>query len=88
MNNVVLFIGKTNMGGRDVDLKIFSVRDEAGNVLHYRWDYSPYLIDKGQVDVHRGEIFLGKNLDEILYNIDNYKKEIRTIEKEIDNPDF
>ena len=88
MNDVVLFIGKTSMGGRDVDLKIFKVHAEDGEVLHYRWDYNPHLVDKEQIDVHLGEILLGKNLEEVLYKIDCYKKDIRTIKDVIDNPNF
>lgn len=85
-NTILLFEGKTTMGGRDVDIKIYRIED--GETKYYEWDYNPYLVDESQMDVHRGEINIGKELEEILFHINSYKNDIRKIKKVIDNPDF
>ena len=88
MKRVVLFEGKTTMGGRDVDLKIYRVDDEEGEFQYYEWDYNPHLVDKDQMDVHIGEINLGHTLEDILFRINMYKDEIREIKAVKPNPDF
>ena len=88
MERVVLFEGKTTMGGRDVDLKIYRVDDENGEFQYYEWDYNPHLVDKDQADVHIGEINRGKDLETILFRINMYKSDIRDIKKVVPNPDF
>ena len=79
MKYIVLFEGKTTMGGRDVNLKIYRVNDENGKLKHYEWDYDPYLVDEEQADVHIGGINLSDNLEDILFKINMYKDEIRKI---------
>lgn len=86
MKKILLFEGTTTMGGRDVDIKIFRVED--GDSTYYEWDYNPYLVDESQMDVHRGEITKGKDLEEILFRINMYKKEIRKIKEVKYNPNF
>lgn len=86
MSKTVLFEGKTTMGGRDVDIKIYRVED--GDLKYYEWDYNPYLVDESQMDVHRGEINRGKDLEEILFRINSYKNEIRKIKEVKENPDY
>lgn len=86
MRKTLLFEGKTTMGGRDVDIKIYRV--ENGDSKYYEWDYSPYLVDESQMDVHRGEINLGKDLEEILFRVNLYKNEIRKIKVVKENPNF
>ena len=88
MERVVLFEGKTTMGGRDVDLKIYRVDDENGESQYYEWDYNPHLVDKEQADVHIGEINRGNDLETILFRINMYKSDIREIKKVVPNPDF
>lgn len=88
MERVVLFEGKTTMGGRDVDLKIYRVDDENGEFQYYEWDYNPHLVDKDQADVHIGEINRGNDLETILFRINMYKSDIREIKKVVPNPDF
>jgi len=88
MKKVVIFEGKTTMGGRDVDLKIYRVDDENGEFLYYEWDYNPHLVDKDQGDVHIGEINHGQDLETILFRIGMYKDEIREIKRVVPNPDF
>ncbi len=88
MNRVVLFEGKTTMGGRDVDLKIYRVDDEDGKFCYYEWDYNPHLVDKDQADVHIGEINMGNTLEDILFRINMYKDDIREIKEVKPNPDF
>jgi len=85
---VVLFEGKTTMGGRNVDLRIYRVDDENGEFQYYEWDYNPHLVDKDQADVHIGGINLGHTLEEILFRINMYKDEIREIKAVKPNPDF
>ncbi|MBR5957511.1 MAG: hypothetical protein IKZ99_04030 [Salinivirgaceae bacterium] len=79
MKYTILFEGKTTMGGRDVNLKIYRVEDEKGKFSHYEWDYDPYLVDEDQADVHIGEINLGHTLEDILYKINMYKDDIHKI---------
>lgn len=86
MKKILLFEGKTTMGGRDVDIKIYRVEDV--DSTYYDWDYNPYLIDESQMDVHHGEINKGKDLEEILFHINMYKNEIRKIKEVKDNPNF
>lgn len=88
MNKVVLFEGKTTMGGMDVDLKIYRVDDEHGNCIHYEWDYNPHLVDEDQMNVHIGRINGGYTLEEILYNINMYKEEIQKIKAVKSNTNF
>ena len=76
------------MGGMDVDLKIYRVDDENGNFQYYEWDYNPHLVDKEQMDVHIGEINLGHTLEEILFRINIYKDEIKSIKQIVPNPNF
>ena len=86
MSKTLLFEGKTTMCGRDVDIKIYRVEDEDSK--YYEWDYNPYLVDESQMDVHRGEINRGKDLEEILFRINSYKNEIRMIKEVKENPNF
>lgn len=86
MKEILLFEGKTTMGGRDVDIKIYRVED--GDSTYYEWDYNPYLVDESQMDVHRGEINKGKDLEEIFFRINTYKNEIRKIKEDKENPKF
>lgn len=86
MKKILLFEGTTTMGGRDVDIKIYRVED--GDSTYYEWDYNPYLVDESQMDVHCGEITKGKDLEEILFRINTYKKEIRKIKEVKNNPNF
>lgn len=86
MSKTLIFEGKTAMGGRDVDIKIYRV--EEGDSKYYEWDYNPYLVDESQMDVHHGEINMGRDLEEILYRINSYKNEIRKIKEVKENPDF
>lgn len=88
MARVVLFEGKTTMGGMDVDLKIYRENEENGKLSYYEWDYNPHLVDVDQVDVHIGEINIGHDLEEILFRIEMYKKEIRQIKEVKPNPYF
>lgn len=88
MKRIVLFEGKTTMGGVDVDLRIYRNDDEQGIFKYYEWDYNPHLVDESQVDVHIGEINLGHTLEEILFRINMYKDEIRKIKVIKPNPDF
>ena len=76
------------MGGMDVDLRIYRLDDENGAFQFYEWDYNPHLVDKDQSDVHIGEINLGHTLEEILFRINMYKDEIRTIKAIKPNPQF
>ena len=86
MKRIVLFEGKTVMGGMDVELKIYRVED--GDLKYYEWDYNPHLVDKDQADVHIGEINRGQDLETILFRINMYKNEIREIKKVVPNPNF
>jgi hypothetical protein len=86
MKKILLFEGKTTMGGRDVDIKIYRVEDN--NSKYYEWDYNPYLVDESQMDVHLGEIKIGKDLEEIMFRINSYKNEIRKIKDVKENPNF
>ena len=86
MKKTLLFEGKTAMGGRDVDIKIFRVED--GDSKYYEWDYNPYLVDESQMDVHRGGINMGNDLEEILFRINEYKNEMRKIKEVKENPNF
>ncbi len=79
MKKVVLFEGKTTIGGMEVELKIFRVVE--GETKYYEWDYNPHLVDVNQVDVHVGEINRGDTLEDILYRINMYKQEIRKIKE-------
>ena len=88
MKRIVLFEGKTAMGGKDVDLKIYKVFDDEEQFCYYEWDYAPHLVDEGQADVHIGEVNRGQDLETILYRINLYKNDIRNIKKEVPNPDF
>lgn len=88
MGKIVLFEGKTTMGGMDVDLRIYRVDDENGNLQYYEWDYNPHLVDETQGDTHIGEINLGHTLEEILFRINMYKHEIRNIKTVKANPIF
>lgn len=88
MKEVVLFEGKTTMGGMDVDLKIYRVNDDEGKLCCYEWDYNPHLVDEHQGDVHMGEINRGQDLETILFRINMYKEEIQKIKRIVDNPDF
>lgn len=88
MKQLVLFEGKTTMGGRDVDLKIYKVLDEEGKFCYYEWDYNPHLVDQDQADVHIGEINRGMDLETILFRINSYKNGIRTIKEVKPNPVF
>ena len=88
MERVVLFEGKTTMGGKDVDLKICRVDDEKGKFQYYEWDYSPHLVDKDQADVHIGGINMAETLEDLLFRINMYKNEIREIKEIKPNPDF
>lgn len=86
MSRVVLFEGKTTMGGKDVDLKIYRVEDE--DLKYYEWDYNPHFVAEGQADVHKGEINRAPDLDTLLYRINIYKGEIQKIKAEKPNPNF
>lgn len=86
MSRVVLFEGKTAMGGRDVEIKIYRIEDNG--VKYYEWDYNPHLVDKDQADVHLGEINIGSDLETILFRINMYKDEIREIKAVKPNPNF
>lgn len=88
MERIILFEGKTTMGGRDVDLRIYRVDDEKGEFQYYEWDYNPHLVDEDQADVHIGEINLGHTLEEILFRINIYKDEIRSVKEVKPNPNF
>jgi len=88
MKQIVLFEGKTTMGGLDVDLKIYRVNDENGEFQYYEWDYNPHLVDKSQGDVHIGEINRGQDLETILFRIGMYKDEIHEIREVKHNPNF
>ena len=88
MARVVLFEGKTTMGGLDVDIKIYRENEEDGTLSYYTWDYNPHLVDVDQADVHIGEINMGHDLEEILFRIEMYKKEIRKIKEVKPNPFF
>ena len=88
MERIVLFDGKTTMGGMDVDLRIYRMDDENGELQYYEWDYNPHLVDEDQVDVHIGEINLGHTLEEILFRIKMYKDEIHKIKAIKPNPQF
>lgn len=81
MKPVLLFEGKTTMGGKDVKLKIYRMDDEEGKTCYYEWDYDPHLVDESQVDVHLGEINKGRTLEEILMHINTYKQEIQRIKE-------
>jgi len=83
---LLLFEGKTTMGGKDVDLKIYKVTNN--NLKSYEWDYNPHLVDKDQMTVHLGEINRGDDLETIFYRINMYKEEIKEIKKMIPNPSF
>lgn len=86
MKKVVLFEGKTAMGGMDVLLKIFRVVD--GDTKYYEWDYNPHLVDINQINVHVGEINRGDTLEDILFRINMYKQEIRKIKEIIPQTGF
>jgi hypothetical protein len=86
MKKILLFEGKTTMGGRDVAIKIYRVEDV--DSTYYEWDYNPYLVDESQMDVHLGEIKIGKDLEEIMFRINSYKNEIRKIKDVKENPNF
>ena len=88
MARIVLFEGKTTMGGMDVDLKIYRENEEDGSLSYYGWDYNPHLVDVDQAGVHIGEINMGHNLEEILFRIEMYKNEIRKIKEVKSNPNF
>lgn len=88
MKRVILFEGKTTIGGRDVDLRIYRVDDEKDEFQYYEWDYNPHLVDKDQADVHIGGINMGETLEEILFRINMYKDEIREIKEVKTNPYF
>lgn len=88
MRKIVLFEGKTTMGGMDVDLKIYRVEDNKKEFLYYEWDYNPYLVDENQADVHRGGINMADTLEDLLFRINMYKDEIRKIKKVVPNPNF
>lgn len=88
MKQVVLFEGKTTMGGRDVDLKIYRVDDEDGKICYYEWDYNPHLVDVNQADVHVGGINMAETLEDLLFRINMYKNEIREIKEVKPNPYF
>ena len=79
MNKVLIFEGKTNFGGQDVDLKIYRIEDEDGK--YYEWDYNPYVVDEHQADVHKGQINRGQDLETLLFRINEYKNEIRKIKE-------
>lgn len=87
MERIVLFEGKTTMGGMDVDLIIYRV-DEKGKFCYYEWDYNPHLVDEDQADVHIGEVNRGQDLETILFRINMYKDDIRKIKKIVPNPNF
>lgn len=86
MERVVLFEGKTTMGGRDVDLKIYRIEDD--DIKYYEWDYNPYLVGEGQADVHKGEINRAQDIETLLFRINMYKKDIKKIKAEKPNPNF
>ena len=86
MAKVVLFEGKTTMGGMDVELKIFRVEEEG--MKYYEWDYNPHLVDEGQADVHIGQINGGEDLETILFRINIYKNDIKKIKEVKPNPNF
>ncbi|MBO5615093.1 MAG: hypothetical protein J5932_03085 [Prevotella sp.] len=86
MAKVVLFEGKTTMGGMDVELKIFRVEEEG--MKYYEWDYNPHLVDEGQADVHIGQINRGEDLETILFRINIYKNDIKKIKEVKPNPNF
>jgi hypothetical protein len=88
MERVVIFEGKTTMGGMDVDLRIYKVNEDNGKFCYYQWDYNPHLVDKNQMGVHIGDINLGHTLEDILYQINSYKKEIREIKDIKPNNNF
>lgn len=48
----VLFIGKTTMANKDVDIKIYEVSND--NEIYYEWDYTPHLVDVNQIGPHLG----------------------------------
>lgn len=82
----VLFIGKTTMANKDVDIKIYEVSND--NEIYYEWDYNPHLVDVNQIGPHLGGIMLGKTLKEILFHINMYKNDIHEIKEIISNPNF
>lgn len=86
MAKVVLFEGKTTMGGMDVELKIFRVEEDG--MKYYEWDYNPHLVDEDQADVHIGEINSGEDLETILFRINMYKNDIKKIKEVKPNPNF
>lgn len=86
MAKVVLFEGKTTMGGMDVELKIFRVEEDG--MRYYGWDYNPHLVDEDQADVHIGEINSGEDLETILFRINMYKNDIKKIKEVKPNPNF
>lgn len=86
MAKVVLFEGKTTMGGMDVELKIFRVEEDG--MKYYEWDYNPHLVDEDQADVHLGEINTGEDLETILFRINMYKNDIKKIKDVKPNPNF
>lgn len=86
MKKMVLFEGKTTMGGMDVDLKIFRI--EEGDAKYYEWDYNPHLVAEGQADVHIGEFNRADTLEDILFRINMYKDEIRKIKEIRPQPNF
>lgn len=88
MKKIVLFEGKTTMGGMDVDLKIYRVDDEEGKFCYYEWDYNPHLVDEDQADVHIGGINMAETLEDLLFRINMYKDEIRKIKKVVSNTEF
>ena len=79
MKQLVLFEGKTTMGGMDVELKISKVLDNEEKFCYYEWDYNPYLVDENQADVHRGGINMAETLEDLFFRINMYKDEIRKI---------
>lgn len=85
----VIFEGKTQVAQKWVDLKIYKVCDDVTkDFCYYEWDTNPYLVDKNQMGVHRGEINLGHTLEEILFRIEEYKNEIRDVKEVVANPNF
>lgn len=87
MDRQILFEGKTAMGGRDVDLKIYKVKDEEG-CEYYEWDYNPYLVDENQMDVHIGEIMRADTLEHLFCRLNSYKSDIRKIKEVRTNSNF
>lgn len=82
-----IFKGKTTICGQDFDLKFYKVDDEDVKP-HYEWEVNPCPVDVNQADKHHGEINKAETLEELLFRLDEFKKEIHQIKRVENNPHF